>query len=505
MNPNGESDGASWDGKTGMPLLKFNEALRYRAIVVRVDARTATLVSCRPRETYADYVGTSLRREVEHIDISEADFNDLLARTYPGDTGTFTPGGAEDEAAADAPARQELLKLFERAFDLHVTDVHFEWSLDGTARIRMRQDRMLLDKLTTHPTQTRMAAFLRVLRHEAKAKSDPLASPGARLTLPSGRTMDIRLQFLPAVRGEEAAVRVIGTGVREYKLGELGMPRTIFKTYDLLLSQRVGAHILIGPVNAGKSTTMRAVGGHLEDKVREVLRGRAGAKIVSIEAPVEVQRDYSQVEVDEEARVSYNTIVSKLVRSDYDLAIIGEINDPKTAAVFFDAALAGRMLISSYHANDTISAILRLISMGVAASTLQAALKSVLYQRLLPALCPECKDPMLVTADLKGLMQRVFEEAPGEIAQPGHKPNCQKCQGVGTLGLLAIFEILPIAGNTRTVLTDPNLSYDLLRDAAVEDTRNNNAGYMPIDYFALDAVRKGLVSWAAAQEVCALQ
>jgi type II secretory ATPase GspE/PulE/Tfp pilus assembly ATPase PilB-like protein len=483
-------------------MLSFDDTIRYRVILTAINAETATVASPRPLSSFEAVLSTRLRRSIEHQHVSDEEFNNLLAATYPQEARkTYTP---ESPRGEDGDARNELLRIFDEAHRLHVTDIHFERAMDGTGRIRMRQDRMLLDSLAKSVTLEKIDAYLRILRHEAKAKSEVLAGAGARLHLPSDIDIDIRLQFFPGIRGDEAAARILGAGIREYKLYELGIPAKIFNVYDTILRQRQRGHLLIGPLNAGKSTTMRAVATHVEDTIRKTYRNKAGAKIVSAEAPVELRQDYSQIEIDPATGVSYDILVSKLVRMDYDLAIVGEVNDSITARVFFDAALAGRMLAGSFHANDSISAILRLLTMDIPAMTLQAALGSVLYQRLLPKTCEECSEDQLMPADLKKRLLRIFGEAPNTYKQSTYDPKCPSCKGLGTVGLHAVFELLPIAGRVRQALGEPVISYELLYEAAVKDADEADGGFLPIEISALVAVMSGKVSWAAAQEVCTL-
>jgi type II secretory ATPase GspE/PulE/Tfp pilus assembly ATPase PilB-like protein len=492
----------------GIPSLEYHRAVKYRAIVIDLAADEVTIASPSTHESYAATLGKVLRKDrLVHHPVSEAGFQELLDRTYPRPYGgtTFALSGGNGVAGYREP-RQYALELLEAAVNDHVTDIHFERTLDGDGRIRMRRDRFLFDAYTRHVAPELLEAMIRIIRSEAKADPvDPLAKPAWRLNLPSGRDLDTRLQFMPGIRGEELAIRLMGTGVRHFALDELGMTPSILQLYQLLLSNRTGGHMVVGPVNAGKSTTQRAVAHETARQIRALSGDRASAKMVSIEKPVEIQDDYTQLEIDDRLEIKHSTIVSSLVRMDYDLAIIAEINDAATANAFFDAGMAGRMLIASFHAMDSVTAIMRLLDMGVRPTTIQTALKSILYQRLISRLCQVCRrQEMTPPAALAQLRMLYENEAPKQIWTQGNDPDCEKCGGIGYDGMYALFELLPITHAVGSAIA-LNQGYDAIHQAASDDTKHSQVGYLPMAYSALDAVKHGFISYQSAREAISLR
>src|SRR5207249_4907416 len=88
---------------------------------------------------------------------------------------------------------------------------------------------------------------------------------------------------------------------------------------------------------------------------------------------------------------TFATEPRSILRQDPDVIIIGEIRDQETAEIARQAAQTGHMVFSTLHANDTVTAIGRLIDLGVQPSMIASALSAILGQRLVRLLCAACK------------------------------------------------------------------------------------------------------------------
>src|SRR5947208_3556364 len=71
-----------------------------------------------------------------------------------------------------------------------------------------------------------------------------------------------------------------------------------------------------------------------------------------------------------------------ILRQDPDVILVGEIRDADTALTAFHAAMTGHLVMSSLHATDAISALLRLTELGVDRPVLSSALIGIVAQRL---------------------------------------------------------------------------------------------------------------------------
>jgi type IV pilus assembly protein PilB len=120
--------------------------------------------------------------------------------------------------------------------------------------------------------------------------------------------------------------------------------------------------------------------------------------------------------------------------------MVGEIRDQETAALAVQAALTGHLLISTLHTNDAVGAVARLQDLGLDPFKIGGALLGSIAQRLLRAICPECKEPGEPSA-------RLLEALAGDQTIPANTTffqgrGCKKCLGTGYSGRIAIFEVM---------------------------------------------------------------
>src|SRR5262245_53492366 len=135
--------------------------------------------------------------------------------------------------------------------------------------------------------------------------------------------------------------------------------------------------------------------------------------------------------------------------------MIGEIRDAETAKIACQAANTGHMVFSTVHANDTISALYRLIDLGVEPFMMSSALSAILGQRLVRRLCEDCKEAYAPKTDLLkqvGLPADKIEA----FYRPPAKPEqvCPTCGGMGYKGRLGVFELLVINDRLRDMIRE---------------------------------------------------
>jgi general secretion pathway protein E len=146
-----------------------------------------------------------------------------------------------------------------------------------------------------------------------------------------------------------------------------------------------------------------------------------------------------------------------ILRQDPDVVMIGEIRDLETAQIAIQASLTGHLVLATIHTNDAVSAITRLIDMGVEPFLLASSLTSVLAQRLVRRLCPQCRqpDPLPARAD--------SGEPPGRAAWQA--VGCAECGQRGYRGRLGIFELLTVDDPLRRLIHE-RASEQRLREQA---------------------------------------
>lgn len=158
-------------------------------------------------------------------------------------------------------------------------------------------------------------------------------------------------------------------------------PTNLDLFYDLLgAANRM--IIIAGPMGSGKTTTAQGALMHVATPTRTVW---------TLEDPVErTLPGLIQLEVDDDNGAGYDALLPALVRSDYDTLFLGEIRDQATAAAGVRQAKAGRQVITTIHANNNITALLRLIDLAVDSPlSVLDSVKGVVSQRLVGKLNPD--------------------------------------------------------------------------------------------------------------------
>ena len=473
----------------GITALSYRDAFAYRAIVIEQTSTSAIVAVVKQLDdiTAAKVKATLRKSSLSQKQLAEESWSNLLRITYPkGDSnGRLT----DDEARA----KNDFLAIVDRAYNDHVTDIHFEITPDKSkCKVRFRRDGRIQSRLTQETTRERHDSYVNLIRLAAATKSDERSAGGSwSEKLPSGRTADIRVQILDSGRGEEAILRLTGTDSRLLKLDELSMPKQALDALKLMLRGQDGAYVVVGPVNSGKSTLQRAILLFIDELVKYLSKGREEAKIVSVEMPIEMQQDYTQIPLVEGGDMSFDDMAPKLIRADYDALNIGEINETNVK-MFCRIGLAGKIVLGSFHARDALAAPVRLLEMGVGLATLSNALRAVIYTRTLPRLCESCKVETTIELMNQQFFRRVLPggSLPAKVWRIGDDAGCKICGGIGTSGFYPFFEMLQITPKVIDALRAGGAHADLFEAASDHFTQ--------IGHYVIPALEEGQITQEAA-------
>ena len=193
--------------------------------------------------------------------------------------------------------------------------------------------------------------------------------------------------------------------------------------------------LVTGPTGSGKTTTLYT--GLLA--LNSIER-----KIITVEDPIEYRlHGINQMQVHEQIGLTFAEFLSAIVRQDPDVIMVGEIRDLETAQIAAQAALPGRLVLSTLHTNSAAAAVTRLRDMGLEDYTLAAVLRGVLAQRLVRRLCHACRRPAPASHEL---VRRLNLEAGGNGVEPTlyHAVGCPECRQSGYRGRFAVAEFLTL-------------------------------------------------------------
>ena len=233
-----------------------------------------------------------------------------------------------------------------------------------------------------------------------------------------------------------------------YDMDSLGLADDTYRAILEDLGKTSGVILMTGPTGSGKTTTLYTFLNQLNGN---------DVKIITLEDPVEYQLSgLNQVHVKPEIGFDFSSGLRSVVRQDPDVIMIGEIRDKETCQIAMQAALTGHLVFSTVHTNDAPSAFTRLLDLGVEEFLLNAALVSIIAQRLARQLCCHCAVPvkdsraLFEEYNLRPLAER-FEMGDGNLMEAG---SCDRCGNTGYSGRLAIIEYLRCDDQLRSIPKD---------------------------------------------------
>jgi type II secretory ATPase GspE/PulE/Tfp pilus assembly ATPase PilB-like protein len=326
-------------------------------------------------------------------------------------------------------------------------------------------------------------------------ESSPRHRAGNTAELPSVRQIDFRLATAGSVAGEKLVMRILDRSRSVVTLSQVGMREKIRDQVKAVVKQPHGMFIVCGPTGAGKSTTLYACLSEIDRYARNV---------ITIENPVEYQiENVTQIEVNPKAGKTFASELRSILRQDPDVIYIGEIRDNETAEIACQAAQTGHMVLTTLHANDTVTAIGRLLDLGVQPFMIANAVSAVLGQRLVRVLCPKCKqkytpNPEVIRkANLPADKIKFFYRPPPGAGtdEAREAQKCPRCNATGYRGRTGVFELLIMTDKLRDMVREnPNLN--AIRQEAVKN------GMLSLQDDGLRQVIDGETSIQEVMRVC---
>ncbi len=391
------------------------------------------------RAIEAFYGSTDLQDVITAAEVTDAtqDFIHEVAEDHKVDI------GAEVHEAGAAPVVKLVDVMIRKALDDRASDIHIEPSQEKIA-IRYRVDGVLYE-LPSPPRELHNAIVSRVkILSKMDIAEKRIPQDGSFALQYKGRKVDVRVSTVPIVFGEKVVMRILDKRLDLLDMNLLGFEPDQLAQFETALMRPYGLIFVTGPTGSGKSTTLyAALNKRLSPEVN----------IMTIEDPVEYQiSGMNQVQAKPEIGLTFASALRAFLRQDPDVILVGEVRDLETAEICIRASLTGHLVLSTLHTNDAVTAVTRLIDIGIQPYLVSGSLGLVAAQRLVRVLCKECKEPYKVDEKTKqdyNLHVDTLYQAKG----------CPKCRKIGYWGRMAIYEIFPIDEDVRKLISkDADLS-----------------------------------------------
>jgi type II secretory ATPase GspE/PulE/Tfp pilus assembly ATPase PilB-like protein len=365
-------------------------------------------------------------------------------------------------AESTAAIIQQLLML---AVERGASDIHLE-AVDRGIQTRFRIDGVLQELEVERVTELlnlnrgKLMSRLKILSKLdiAERRRPQDGSFRARMERDGHTaTVDFRISVIPGYYGESAVIRILDPRGLPQSVEALGLREPVGTRVRQLLRSSTGIFLVTGPTGSGKSTTLFGA-------LKSVYQ--PGIKILTAENPIEYVCDsFRQHEVDDRLGNTFAKYLRAFLRHDPDVIMVGEIRDSETADLAFRAAQTGHLVLSTLHTNDAISALPRLIDLGVDANLIAASLLGVLSQRLAREVCWECREPYVPPGEL---LAETLGRLPADFC--GYRGRgCKGCSYTGYRGRVVLSELWA-PDNADVVLINRGAPFEEIRQSAQRST-----------------------------------
>ena len=375
------------------------------------------------------------------------------------ESGRRTSQRAAEAPSDTAPVSQVVQLLITQGFHDRASDIHIE-PQDERIRVRARIDGALHDMLSL-PAAMGPALVSRIkIMANMNIVERRRPQDGQIATEIDGHALDIRVATTATIWGEKAVLRLLDKTRPLYRMADLGMPADTNATFSKLVRSPFGMVICAGPTGSGKTTTLYATLREINDSERNIM---------TIEDPVEyVFPSINQIQMNEQAGVTFADGLKSILRQDPDVILVGEIRDVETARIAFQSALTGHFVLSSLHATDAPAALHRFLDMGIESFLVASSIVGVVGQRLLRRMCTFCKEPYDPTDEEMAF----YEEAEGTAKRTfWHGKGCNFCSDTGYQDRIGIFELLQVTPEMKRLIVGWATQEELQRLAVQQGMR----------------------------------
>lgn len=344
---------------------------------------------------------------------------------------TFADRQAATLRMDDNAVRRKIVDMVAQAAQMGANDIHIEaaggrtkveFRVDGALRLwetwTQREGEQVLSSVYSHSIGQSgatanwlepQAAMLAVGTGQDSVQL-PIGVPSLRCQwvplADGGRYLNMRLQYDSA--------HLFGENFAMADVDSIGFSQEQLKVVRELRALPGGMRVFSGPVNQGKTTTLRVM------LNRRMIETNFDRKCYLIEDPPEggvvgaTQIGVSASVKEEQRERSFAEVMRSALRLDPDIVMLGEIRDMQTAKFAFRLALSGRQVYTTIHVYSAIAIPRRLRDIGIEPYLIYDPhlLTGMFCQRLLRGLCQHCRvhikqAPMELGPDYLDLARRV--------------------------------------------------------------------------------------------------
>ncbi len=455
---------------------KLLEALSYQLgyplIELSFVAIDRTLLSVIPLAVCRELEIVPIRREDSFVILALSDPLDQkshdCARKFLGDKARFVIASKESirdtlralERSTNNPVASDensiigiINTLLDDAVEEGASDIHIE-PMNDRLRVRFRLDGVMhhhkdFPKEIAPQLSTRIKVMAQADIAEKRRHQD------GRMLFKShkhGIDLDLRISIFITIYGEKIVMRLLNNKTSLLDIKEIGMaPRMLEHFIYEAVEVPTGVMIITGPTGSGKTCTLYSCVNYLND---------VNTSIITAEDPVEIVIEgISQCSINSKIGVTFEETLRHIVRQDPDIIVLGEIRDHFSAETAIQAALTGHKVLTTFHTEDSIGGLIRLMNMEIEAFLISSTVVCVVAQRLLRRVCPDCAEPYIPTPLDLSRLNVTANDLVGAEFKLGR--GCKACRFSGYRGRVGVFELLVMNELVKNAILNKMSSYEI--------------------------------------------
>lgn len=445
-------------------------AVRYKIVPLSKENNTLTIAMANPLDVNTiDYIKEYTKMDVIPKFASEDDITNVLSTYYEAtgqfddllekvDVSTVSDRGDEvnlselEAISQEAPVIQLVNMIIVQGIKERASDIHLEPNKRGLL-VRYRIDGILHD-VRMLPVRIKPAIISRIKILSRMDIAERRLPQDGRFQLRFGaREVDLRVSSIPTVYEEKIVMRVLDKSQGVISLDNVGFTNEQLEEFRKMIDSSYGIILITGPTGSGKSTTLYGALNEIDSIEKNV---------ITVEDPVEYKLErINQINVRPKINLTFANTLRSILRQDPDIIMIGEMRDSETAHIAVQSALTGHLVFSTLHTNDAVSSLTRMVDMGIAPFLISSSVIGVMAQRLVRRVCPKCIEEYKPETDVLENLKVNFE-----LPDPGsfklyHGKGCDYCKNTGYRGRTAIFEMIRINDEIRSMIMKHSSSNEI--------------------------------------------
>ena len=443
-----------------LDVAKKNKAVPFEVANGKVKVCFANTVNTRAMETVR-LLMLNKGLVMENYITFEPDIDRIL-KTYEGTaTNNLNTTGRGDTITSLVDS------IIKTGMERRASDIHIEPMLNKV-RVRYRIDGELFTVANIEKgKQQQIIGRLKAISNMHQEKQE---SQDGRILLYDD--YNIRVSSQPNVYGEKFVLRLLKKDINIRNIFDLGLPVTE-EQLKKSINKKNSITIMAAPTGEGKTTSLYSIIDYLN---------RPEINITTIEDPVEIRIEgLNQIEID--PKVTFADSLRTVLRQDPDIILVGEIRDKETGEIAIQAGQTGHYVLSTIHTIDSLEVITRLRKMGLSDYDISSTLATVISQRLVRRLCPNCKKARKFNNEEKKIIETIGKRYGVEFDTSGttyDAVGCKHCNNTGYFDRFGVFEILNVTDEIKTMIMEGKSSIEIRNEAIKQ-------GYEPL---IVDGIRK---------------